>query len=224
MTKKYIDWDKLEQAKVDGVAYEEELTNRNTLDSEISKLENELVTLKDKKKNEPEEPKSFEEFAILSAILLRGYGEPEITEARITNVTEDALVVKVKTGYSYYDYVKIVVPIKELETNQFYFDNNTCTFICDRVTNYSGFKTIIDAIFKVEKAQKVKRLDWVNKEIKKGEQEREALEKEIAQYDNIPLNKVEKMINKVSFATGWGSYDFDTKTNFIDNLPRVYKI
>lgn len=224
MTKKYIEWDKLEQAKVDGVAYEEELTNRKTLDSEISKLENELATLKDKKKNEPEEPKSFEEFALLSAILLRGYGEPDITEARITNITEDTLVVKVQTGYSYYEYVKIVVPIKYLETNQFYIDSNTGIFICDRVTTYDGFKTIMDAIFKVEKARKVKRLDWVNSEIKKGEQEREALEKEIAQYDNIPLNKVEKMMNKISFATGWGSYEFDTKTNFIDNLPRVYKI
>lgn len=224
MTKKYIDWDKLEKAKEDDIEYGKVLTERANLDNEIDKLYNELELLKSKKKNEPEEPKSFEDFAILSAIILATYGEPTDAEARIIRVNDDTITVRVSTGYSCYDYVNIYVPIEELKNNQFYFDNKTGIFICDRVTTYNGFKTIMDAIFKVEKARKVKRLDWVNNEIKKGEQEREALEKEIAQYDNIPLNKVERMMNKISFATGWGSYEFDTKTNFIDNLPRVYKV
>lgn len=82
----------------------------------------------------------------------------------------------------------------------------------------------MDAIFKVEKAQKLKRLAWLNEQLAKFEEEYHQLEKEIAVYDNIPICKVENMIHQIDFATGWGSYEFDTQTNFLDNLPRVYKI
>lgn len=224
MTKRYIEWDKLEKAKEDDIEYGKVLTERANLDNEIDKLYDELELLKAKKKDEPKEPKSFEDFAILSALLLVTYGEPTYTEARVIRVSDDTITVRVSTGYSCCDYVNIVVPIDELKNNQFYLDRKNGIFICDRVTTYNGFKTIMDAIFKVEKAQKEKRLAWVKEQIEKSEKECATLEKEIAQYDNIPLNKVEKMMNKISFATGWGSYGFDTKSNFIDNLPRVYKI
>lgn len=224
MTKKYIDWDKLDKAKEDGLVYEQELKARDNLENDIRKLEAELVSLKGEKEEKPEEPKSFKELAILSAILFRGYGEPYINEANVVKVTDDTITVRVTTGYNYYDFVKIDIPIEELKNNQFYFDTKYSIFICDRVTKYEGFKTIMDAIFKEEKAQKVKRLGWIKEQIAKYEEECSQLEKEITTYDNIPIGRVEKMINKVNFATGWSSYEFDTKTNFLDNLPRVYKV
>lgn len=226
MTKKKIEWDKLNTSIEASDNYKKALDEYNDIDNKVSNLTRELELLKVSKKDKPEVPKELEQFGILSAICLNPDAnwecEPETREANIIDVTEDTLKVKVYYGYDRYSYKIINVPCNILIEQGYYFDDKNCYIICDYVDSYDGFKFIMDAILKVEKLQKTKQLAFQKEELAKHQEQIKKLEKDLELYDNIPESKVVKIINKVGFATHW-SYDKDT-TEFLNNLPRVYKI
>ena len=227
MTKKKIEWNKLNASIESSDNYDKALDEYRGLDTKILNLKTEVRMLESAKQEEPEVPKELENFGILSAIRLNPMAnwndEPETAEAKIIGVNEDNLKVKVYYGYGRYDFIIINVPCNALKEKGYYFDEKTCYIICDYVTSYDGFKFIMDAILKVEKLQKTKQLEYQKEQLAKCQEQINNLENDLEIYKDVPLSKIVKIINKVGFAAHW-SYPNDTTKEFVDNLPRVYKI
>ena len=223
MTKKTINWDDLPSVIEDTTKYSKALEKQKDLDFQIKDMENTIAKLRASRGVDAPIPDNIDLFGTLSVILIHldtsWLREPTTYEAHIVGVDKDYVHIKISNdGRNVFK----SVPLQSLKEKGYYYFKDEGAFVCDKVTSYEGFKEIMDASFNAEKHQIQNEIAWHKKQLEKAQQEITRLEGELKSFDDISISKVQKKMREVNFATGW-DFGVDT-TEFLDNLPRVYKI
>ena len=221
MTKKELEFEKLDAAIEGCKKYQKALEDREAKQKEMYDYKSKAEKIYDELKNRVEKPREIDDVGILSYVNCYCYYSTNdnfdysYDEARTVDITENDFIVETDRNSRY------AVPINEIREKGYYYREEDNLIFVDRIDNSVRFKEVIDIIVKQRKASLLKEIGYYKNRIKEYQDKLKEFEENLPQYDDYNISKVDKIAKHISFPLG---LDYKEIEEFENDFPRVYKV